>query len=319
MSGKYNKMESSDFMIALKKKFLEEKKVAETTANAYLKTLWMLNGKKPFKNLNFLKKTDEITDRISKYAESTSRALYATALSALSLYKSTFAKYYTFYLDKVKTKSTEFRQQEAKHEKSEKQKENWLEWSEVLKARDELKANIDNLKKKIDNAEYDKLLQYVILALYTEIPPRRNKDYLDLYIVKKFKEGDDTKNYLDLTAKKLIFYTYKTSKKYGKQEVDVPDSLMTIVNLYLKYHPIWKTASNRKDPVKFLVTFDGTPISTVNFITRTLNKIFKKKVSSSMLRHIYLSDRFKDDTNERQKVAVEMGHSIGQQSDYIKN
>jgi len=312
-------METSDFMISLKKKFLEEKKVAESTALAYMKTLWMLNGKKPFKNLNFLKKTDEITDRISKYAESTSRALYATALSALSLYKDKFGKYYSFYLDKVKTKSTEFREQESKHEKSDKQKENWIEWSEVIRIRDELKTEVDKFKKKIDNAEYDKLLQYVILALYTEIPPRRNKDYLDLYIVKKFKEGDDTKNYLDLTAKKLIFYTYKTSKKYGMQQVDVPESLMAIVNLYLKYHPIWKTASNRKEPVKFLVTFDGTPISTVNYITRTLNKIFKKKVSSSMLRHIYLSDRFKDDTNERQKVAAEMGHSMGQQSDYIKN
>jgi hypothetical protein len=44
--------------------------------------------------------------------------------------------------------------------------------------------------------------------------------------------------------------------------------------------------------VPFLVKFDGTPLDASNQITRILNKIFDKRVSVSMLRNIYLTDKY---------------------------
>jgi hypothetical protein len=45
-----------------------------------------------------------------------------------------------------------------------------------------------------------------------------------------------------------------------------------------------------------------------------------KKVSTDMLRHIFLTDKFKDvpAINDMQQLATEMGHSMMQQQLYVK-
>jgi hypothetical protein len=70
--------------------------------------------------------------------------------------------------------------------------------------------------------------------------------------------------------------------------------------------------------VKFLVSQSGEPLTAVNAITRLLNKVFGKKIGSSMLRHIYISDKYKDVMEEQQKDAANMGHSVELQREYFK-
>ena len=55
-------------------------------------------------------------------------------------------------------------------------------------------------------------------------------------------------------------------------------------------------------------------------ITRMLNKIFGKKISTSMLRHIYLTNIYKDvpQINKMENLANEMGHSVSTAVEYIK-
>jgi hypothetical protein len=48
-----------------------------------------------------------------------------------------------------------------------------------------------------------------------------------------------------------------------------------------------------------------------------LNKVFGKKVGSSMLRHIYLSGKYGNELEEMKKDAEAMGHSVSQQKEYI--
>jgi hypothetical protein len=69
---------------------------------------------------------------------------------------------------------------------------------------------------------------------------------------------------------------------------------------------------------KLLVKADGSPLNTVNSITRILNKIFGKKIGSSMLRHIYLSSKYGDTIKEMEKDGVAMAHSSSVQREYIK-
>lgn len=60
--------------------------------------------------------------------------------------------------------------------------------------------------------------------------------------------------------------------------------------------------------------------SSVNSITRILNKVFGKKVGSSMLRHIYLSSKYGNVSKEMKEDAKIMGHSTEvQKNTYIKN
>jgi len=315
-------MDATEFMLQIGKQLMEERKVVESTANAYIKSLYALNGKKSFKNLSFLKDTDTIDKKISEYAETTQRALLATIVSVLSLYKNkpTFKKVFQHYYDAMMKRSGEVRAEEGKNEKTDKQKENWLSWKEIEERKVELKDEVEKMKKTITANEYEKLLQFVILSLYTEIQPRRNQDYLDMYIVKKWNDKmPQDKNYLDMATKKFIYCKYKTSKKNGVQTHDIPESLMEAINSYLKYHPLWKGLAKRKaEPVKFLVLQDGVPMTAVNAITRILNRIFGKKVGSSMLRHIYISDKYGDVMEEQKADAVAMGHSVSQQRDYYK-
>jgi hypothetical protein len=204
--------------------------------------------------------------------------------------------------------------------KTKKQTDNWLSWDDVESRKNELRGGlVEGNKRTIDTAEYDKILQFVVLALYTEVQPRRNQDYLDMYIVKKWNEKMPTdKNYLDMTGKRFIYNKYKTAKKWGAQTQEIPDSLWEVFQLFFKYHPLWKGDAKRKaDPVKLLVSADGTPMTAVNAITRLLNKVFDKKVGSSMLRHIFLTDKYKDTLEEMKKDSLAMAHSTLQQRDYV--
>lgn len=98
------------------------------------------------------------------------------------------------------------------------------------------------------------------------------------------------RNYLDLDKKQLIFNSYKTSKKYGQQVIDISknEPLLEAVEMYLTVHP---TFSSRNTEVPMLLYHDGSTFNSVNSMTRLLNKIFGKKVGASMLRHSYLSSK----------------------------
>ena len=323
-------METTEFMLQLAKKLMEERHVAESTASAYLRTLYQLNGKSSFKNLTFLKNTEGILKHLEGYADSTRRAVLGAIVGVLMLFKDkpTFKKVYQFYHDQMTEKNKVAREEESKtpNAKTEKQKDNWLSWEDISRVRSGLVKDVSEFAnhKTVTAPQYDKLLQSLVLALYTEIQPRRNQDYLDMYVVKKHTDKLPTdKNYFDFSTGKFIFNKYKTSKKYGIQTSDIPANLLAELHLYLKFHPLWRGVAKRKaDPVKLLVQHDGTPLTAVNAITRILNRIFGKKIGSSMLRHIYISDKYKEaDTidQERAKDAEAMGHSVGvQKSVYFK-
>ena len=309
-------MRVNEFMLELAKKLREEKKVAESTANAYIRAMYLLNGKQPYKNLTFLKNTSAIADLVSKYAESTIKTIYASIVSVLSLFKDkpTYKKVYQHYYDLMMGKIVEAKQNESS-DKTQKQTDNWITWDEVQKKVADLREKVAEFKsnKSITSQQYESLLHYLIVSLYTETQPRRNQDYLDMYVAKK-QPTETEHNYVVLTKTKptsFVFNKFKTSKKYGQQTLEVPETLANVISEYLKFHPLKKNAS-----YKFLVSYDGTPITAVNAITRVLNKIFGKRVGSSMLRHIFLSTKY--DIKEMEKDANAMGHSVEEQKKYMK-
>jgi hypothetical protein len=299
-------MASNEFMLHLHKRLVEERQIADTTASAYIKALVILNNKSPFKNLTFLKKTDTIQGLIQKYAESTQKTIYATITSVLSLdkEKTSWKKVYKFYYDEMMNLSNEAKAAPTEV-KTEKQNENWLTWEDVKKVCGGLEG-----------------LPLLILSLYTMIAPRRNKDYLQMSVFKAFKKDKidelpkDT-NYCIVDARtgtplQFIFNVYKTAKTYGTQHIYITGEFQDVVKKYLAERKV-----NKKDKLTpFLVDSDGKAIVADNAITRILNKIFGKKVGSSMLRHIYLSDKYS--IADMKNDADAMGHSLNQQREYLK-
>ena len=291
----------TEFMLTLHKELMDERKVAESTATAYIKALRILNEKKPFKNLTFLKKTDEIMKKVDAYAPSTQRTVVAMVSSVLTLYKDKagYKKVYEFYHNKITNDAPGEQLPKVKptSTKTKKEKENWIKWEDVLTKQKELR---DEGLKTIKKPHWDVLLPLTILSLYVDTPPRRNQDYMDMDVVvvsKKTKVDDlpKDKNYLLLEGKKVpskfIFNKYKTSKSYGQQTVEITDKLKDTLVWYLKHHPLFQGRS-KPTQFAFLVNADGTKFEQVNAITRILNKVFGKNVGSSMLRHIFLSEKY---------------------------
>ena len=325
-------MKVSEFMLQLQKKLVEEKKgkIGDSTASAYIKSLYLLNGKVPFKNLSFLKKTEAIDAMIAPYAENTQKALYSTITSVLTLVKDTagYKKVYQHYYDKMMGKANQMKETGADSSaKTEKQKDNWAEWKDVETIQKHLIDAVEKFSgnKNITPEQYGTLLNLVVLSLYTEIQPRRNQDYLDMSVVKathnKISASELPKDMNYLTTdknqpKEFIFNKYKTAKKYGQQKMELTPGLAAVISTYLKFHPLARGNKSRATMYKFLVFADGTPLTATNSITRILNRIFGKRIGSSMLRHIFLSSKY--DINEMEKDAEAMGHSVEEQQKYLR-
>jgi integrase len=267
-----------------------------------------------------LKDVDAILERIKDYKPNTQRSYIISIVSLLKQepkMKKLYDRYYTILMNFNKELKTN-------NEKSETQKDNWISQEEVKEIYDKITAEVKELiadKKKLTPSEYEKVLRWFILSLYTLQKPRRNADY-QLALVSKTKLSGDIDpqfNHLDLNAGKWFFNNYKTKGTYKTQELEINDEMKDAVETYLKFHPHAKMLKKKGGVVPLLADFEGEPLQQVNSITRILNKIFGKKIGVSMLRNIYLTDKFGDKVKELNETANEMGTSSSTiQNQYVK-
>ena len=300
------------FMLEIHRKLMSQREVAETTATQYIKYLYSLNNQRPFTNLTWMKNKEFIDQRLKEFSLNTQKTMLACMVSVLSLYKDTgsYKKIYAHWYNEMQAKRDE---KADSSEKSEKQAHNWLDWNVVVSHQQRLQDDchkFENLRS-LTPVQYEHLLHYLVISLFTEIPPRRNQDYQFMMILKKYsgKESNDF-NYLSIDSQQFVFNKYKTANVHGQQIIDIPNKLMDIINLYLKFYP-------NKNKSYFLVDYNNKPILAVNAVTRILNRIFGKNVGVSMLRHIYLSDKYNID--EMEEDAYKMGHTVDMQREYLKS
>jgi len=304
------------FIDNLQKELVKERGIAESSAAQYVRTLFSLNGKKTFKNLSWLKNTEAIKAELSKFAPSTQTGYINAMVSVLSLYadKPTYKKTYKYWKDIAMESKSNLKEPNTR---SEKQEANWVEWKDVEAKVAELAKDVSSsLKSKhITPVQWDTLVYYVVLSLYTYVPPRRNQDYSQMYVVKKWEpDMDKSKNYYDLTTHQFVFNKYKTARAYGVQKVEVPEVLQNVLSTYIKRHPLNRPGTKE---FRLLTHIDGTELNQVNGITRILNRIFGKKVGISMLRHSYLTGKYGSEMGEMKADAEAMGHSLSEQKDYV--
>jgi hypothetical protein len=287
----------------------------EETKNNYKKNILRLNDGKEFKTYNFLKKTEDILKKIEHLKPNTRRSYLISIVSTLKGVKG-FDKESKYYYDLMMQMNKELKENNSK---SETQEQNWISQDEVMEVYKNLYDKTMPLlkQKKVNAKEWHDILDFIILCLYTLQQPRRNKDYGEMKVLNAPKDlGDDYKefNYYDGNANKFLFYNYKTKGTYHLQEVDVSKELKDILTLYIKLHPLKKDKN-----YYLLVDYNGNPLPQTNSITRVLNRIFHKKIGVSMLRNIYLTDRFKKPMEELKDTATAMGTSSNTISNtYVK-
>lgn len=223
------------------------------------------------------------------------------------------------YQTTMSADSKEYKEQEARQEKTEKQEENWIEQDELNEKINQFETNAKRLMKNKDSIgmnELQEIQQYILLCLVSGkyIPVRRSLDWTEM----KLKNSTDQDNEIQFgrgkNSNKFIFRRYKTDKVFGVQEVIIPTELKKIL---MK----WVEILNRVCPDNEYLLVDSKCQKLIPVkITQRLNKIFGKSASINILRHSYVSERTKNipSLTELEEDAVGMGHGLREHLCYAK-
>lgn len=157
----------------------------------------------------------------------------------------------------------------------------------------------------------------LLLRIYTEIPPTRS----DHYKTKIYSSdpNNETENYIVLgTTNIVVLNDYKTAKRYGRIDIDIPKKLVNEI-----------TKSLKKQPREYLFTSGRTnePYDKKNSFNKWANRVLKKHFndgfSLTMLRHIYISRTdlglLSKSELEQEKISSKMCHSSVQLRRYLWN
>lgn len=291
------------------------------TVGQYIQRLRTLNENAPLTSMKFLMDFDKISKKIDDMDKSfTTKTSYLTAICAVLKMYPKYSKLYKKYLEKTMTNSREIKKELDTNVRNDKQKESIIPLKDIIDVRNKLKKEFDDAKE-IDGKVWDRYMGYVLLCLYTMTPPRRNRDYSEMFFA--FHEPaviDKTKNYYVADQHKFIFNNYKTASVYGEQTLAVPADLARVLDDYIDMYQSVVERNDYKTANEFplLVHFNGARIHEINGITRLLNKVLGKKIGSSALRHIYLSDKFAPELEVMKVTANAMSHDLDTQRTYIK-
>jgi hypothetical protein len=196
---------------------------------------------------------------------------------------------------------------------------NWLERDQIDKVRilierDIKKQNIMSMNE-LNQHQYYFLQEYLIIAIYTILRPRRLADFAPMYVVDSEKDIEEGKNYLinpDETNKnkKMIIQDYKTAKHYGKVEFKMNAKLAKIINMVRQYN---------NEPT-LLLNKRVLPM-TSNQLGKVVTDVFKrytgKHITVTQLRKLYVSQNIDMmELEKADKIASDMAHSTKVQRKY---
>lgn len=187
-----------------------------------------------------------------------------------------------------------------------------METITLVKLNEFVKKLGDNKSNSIKDLEH-----YILISLMVKFPIRN--DLMEVAVVhNKGDLKDRTDNYIYVprtSGKEAILYLkeYKTSKTNGDIVINIDSDLTKDIIKLVK-----------SDDRKYLfVNNKNKPLSSSLF-SHLLNGIFKKEfgvpISSTILRKIYLTDKYKNVTDEMKNDAKIMGHDLSTQKNvYIAN
>jgi integrase len=216
------------------------------------------------------------------------------------------AKYRELMLNDAK----EYNEKQKENKITEEQKENWItqeKIKEIFNKHEEEAKKLFKLKTHTPQ-QLQTIQNFIIICLMSGIffPPRRSLDWTEFKIKNIDKEKD---NYLE--KKNFVFNTYKTAKFYKQQKIEVPQELLKILKKWIAINPtdylLFDSNNNQMTPIK---------------LNQRNNKIYDGKISTNILRHSFITDKFENKKistlKNLENEAKAMGHTIEQHLEYIK-
>ena len=265
----------------------------------------MLNDGKFVEGYDWLKDFDSVKEKLNKTKENGSSLHFSSVrnyINSAMIYLHCFNENellnkYTQYRDEL---SHQYEDMNASGTWSDKQGKNAITMEELHKLINDVgnEIKMKKLKEKSQfkplNTQERGLVQlYMILSVHAVYPMRNDLSMMKIIKNSQFKgltdEQKKENNYLVL-AKDMFFCLndYKTSKSYKEKIIVLTPELRRMMRWYLNLLPT----------TEYLLTkADGDPVSK-NALSQILTKGTKKRigksVSTTMLRKIYLSDKYSD-------------------------
>ena len=288
----------------IKEKIKENKpNISESSIKTYNSILTNLH-KNVYGDDDYTLKNFNDTDTIIKYLKDLEAPKRKTILASLVVLTDN-KKYRDIMLSDIESSRTKSQLQE----KTEKQKDNFIDGNTISKIYQNLKKKANQLYKKGDLSyhEVQEIQNYIILSLYSGlyIPPRRAKDYTEFKIRNINTEKD---NYMD--KNEFVFNEYKTSKTYAQQRVEIPKALKTIINKWIKIIPT----------EYLLFDIHQQKLSNVT-LNQRIEKIVGKKMGVNGFRHVYMSEKYQSSIQTNKDMNEDfknMGSSMHQKEVYIQ-
>lgn len=302
-------------MTTLCERIKQTRNIKDASCLTYMSSLQKIrkkiNGKTgTINNTLFLQDFKKVMNVINQENKITSKKNKLTAvIVALTSDKDKNEKLIDKFSNELKSLSDKYMNFLKTQTKTETQKQNWINYNDLIIIVNKVMKEVKHLeisKKKesdiLSNKEFDTLQQYLILRTYLSFPLRN--DFADMRILKHKdfkklnKDEKDKSNSLVLNKNKKQFHItqFKNKKYIGSKILDVPSSLSRIINLWLRFNKsgFYLVKKNRTTPMN------------PNSITKFLNKIFlkytkNKKISTSMLRHIIISNHLKNEKTIKEK------------------
>ena len=209
---------------------------------------------------------------------------------------------------------------------TDKQAAQLISWDKVIKLRKLLAKKIrlgQVMKRKEVSAATLRLVNsFAILAFYTLTPPvRLDVATLTFHNQRGFQNMPEKKgNYLVIRKSSVtVFWNqYKTVKHHGTVETELPKPLAAV----LRKHAKWMKKHFPMNDRLFLNSrFEPLTRQTLSKTLQTLfYTYFKKRISVSALRRIFLSSKYKHSVvAEAREDAKKMMHTVSEaQNSYIK-
>ena len=293
----------------------EKPKIKDKTINTYILSLEKISKElfnKDF-NIKYYLDYDSVIGYLEKIPNTFSRKCICTsiivALKCYPKFDKSIKEKYTIYHRKLADAQEE---QYKENEKSTKEQENWITREDILNLISKKYNEIQKISKFDTYIKMDLFQQYLVLNLYTQLPPIRN-DYVYAkvtYTENLEKNIDKDYNYINLFNNTMYLCNYKTSKFYGMQKIPIPDKLIEIIK---RYQIIKEEYLGRQEPYLLMNLRNKKPMLNTNTLTKYLNKIFfPKNISTTILRKVYLSEKYPitHSMTEMELDAACMGHDI---------
>ena len=266
-------------------------------------------GTKRDANESFLRDTSKIIAYVeTKNSHHTKKNYYATILSFARRLKFTEA-IISKYDDKMMEAAAEVEAKYESNEMSDKQKANWISSSELKAVIEKLKADVPT---EVDTyAKYRKLIRYLVILIHSHLALRN-----DLVNAKLYKDSDkpatlDKKvNYIIIgNNPRIILNNYKTEKTYGEKVLPLHAECVAALSKY------YDELTSFSEAHWFLVREgEDDHLTNKNFIDLFQSAFGGKKIGSTMLRHVAVSELYQvspDQYKKEQELANIMTHSTG--------